>query len=58
MSASRFEPGSFVTERERSTNWAINHWQDLVATYQAFHNNGGLESSGNPEHKVIDINRY
>jgi hypothetical protein len=26
MSVSRFEPGSFMTERERSTNWAINHW--------------------------------
>jgi hypothetical protein len=26
MSSPRFEPGSFMTERERSTNWAINHW--------------------------------
>jgi hypothetical protein len=26
MSAPRFEPGSFMTEREGSTNWAINHW--------------------------------
>jgi hypothetical protein len=25
-SVPRFEPGSFMTERERSTNWAINHW--------------------------------
>jgi hypothetical protein len=27
MSSPRFEPGSFMTERERSANWAINHWQ-------------------------------
>jgi hypothetical protein len=26
MSPPRFEPGSFMTERERSTNWAFNHW--------------------------------
>jgi hypothetical protein len=25
MSMPRFEPGSFMTEREHSTNWAINH---------------------------------
>jgi hypothetical protein len=24
MSTQRFEPGSFITERERSTNWTIN----------------------------------
>jgi hypothetical protein len=27
MSMPRFERGSFMTERERSTNWAIKHWQ-------------------------------
>jgi hypothetical protein len=26
MLAPKFEPDSFMTERERSTNWAISHW--------------------------------
>jgi hypothetical protein len=26
LAVPRFEPGSFMTERECSTNWAINHW--------------------------------
>jgi hypothetical protein len=30
MSSARFEPGSFMTERERSTNWAINHWNHFL----------------------------
>jgi hypothetical protein len=25
MSAQGFEPGSFMNERERSTNWTVNH---------------------------------
>jgi hypothetical protein len=28
MSMPRFEPGSFMTERELSTNSTINHWQN------------------------------
>jgi hypothetical protein len=36
MSALRFEPGPFKTERERSTNWAIKH---LVVCQDCFTGN-------------------
>jgi hypothetical protein len=33
MSMPRFEPGSFLTARDCSTNWAINHWLNTVLVY-------------------------
>jgi hypothetical protein len=29
MSMPKFEMGSVMTKRERSTSWAINHWQGI-----------------------------
>jgi hypothetical protein len=37
MFVPRFEPQSFMTERESSTNWAINHWQLLSFFYVTQH---------------------
>jgi hypothetical protein len=32
MSTLIFEPQSFMTERERSTNWAIKHWHLKISS--------------------------
>jgi hypothetical protein len=54
MSAQRFEPGSFMTERERSTNLAINQCSLFVCTYNSL--DWGLLRLNKTTMYIADIN--
>jgi hypothetical protein len=53
MSVPRFKPGSFMTEREHSTNWAMNQWQFItifiLSPDQSVYALGGSNTLYNPK---------